>query len=80
MEGTFSNRSSEFMEMVEEVKTLDQLENASFGVIATFASAAAWAPNPNKPPFYLDLPFENGEMLPEIAAKFTAICTLYVIE
>ena len=48
--------------------------------IATLASAAAWAPNPNNPPFYLDLPFAGGEVLPEIAAKFSANRTLYTIE
>jgi enterochelin esterase-like enzyme len=60
--------------------TIDELESANFGVIATLASAASWAPNPGKAPFYLDLPFANGEVLPEIAAKLSANRTLYVIE
>ena len=79
MEGTV-NSNTEFMKSVEAITSLDQLEGASFGAIATFASAAAWAPNPNNPPFYLDLPFANGGVRPEIVAKFEANRTLYTIE
>ena len=80
MEGTMTTINAEFTNSVESVSTVDQLESASFGVIATLASAAAWAPNPDNPPFYLDLPFESGEVRPEIAAKFSANRTLYAIE
>jgi enterochelin esterase-like enzyme len=70
----------EFMEKVEAISTFVQLEDASFSTKAILASSAAWAPNPDKPPFYLDLPFENGEVRPEIAAKIKANRTLYTIE
>jgi len=81
MEGTMLNTDPEFIKRVNNIKTVDQLESASFGVIADLASAAAWAPNPENPPFYLDLPFnENNEVLPEIAAKFSANRTLYIID
>jgi len=81
MEGTMLSTSPEFIKSVNEIKTVDQLESASFGVMAILASAAAWAPNPKNPPFYLDLPFnKNNEVLPEIAAKFSANRTLYVID
>ncbi len=79
MDGAVTN-NIEFMNSVEAITTIDQLQGANFGVIATLASAAAWAPNPNKPPFYLDLPFANGVVLPEIAAKFSANRTLYEID
>jgi len=79
MEGSV-NSNTEFMKSVEAITSLDQLEGASFGAIATLASAAAWAPNPTNPPFYLDLPFVNGEVRPEIVAKFEANRTLYTIE
>ncbi len=79
MEGAVPS-NTEFMNAVEAITTIDQLEDASFGVIATLASAAAWAPNPDNPPFYLDLPFENGEVRNDIAAKFAANRTLYVID
>jgi enterochelin esterase-like enzyme len=36
------------------------------------AQAAAWAPNPQNPPYYFDLPFnEKGELQPLIAEKWT---------
>jgi S-formylglutathione hydrolase FrmB len=38
----------------------------------TLARAAAWAPNPAKPPLYLDLPTKNGEVVPEVAVKWAA--------
>ena len=80
MEGTMLEASPRMMESVEAITAVDQLEGAGFGTIATLASAAAWAPNPENPPFYLDLPFKDGEVLPEIAAKFSANRTLYVID
>ena len=79
MEGTFLS-NPEFMEKVEAITSFEQLEDALFGATATLASAAAWAPNPDKPPFYLDLPFANGEVRPEIAAIIMANRTLYTIE
>jgi enterochelin esterase-like enzyme len=80
MEGFYTATSPEFINSVEAITTIDQLESASFGVIATLASAAAWAPNPKNPPFYLDLPFADGEVGQEIAAKFSANRTLYIID
>jgi len=79
MEGT-TVPDEEFMKSVEAVTTLDHLKDASFFVIATFASSAAWAPNPNNPPFYLDLPFANGRVRQDIANKIAANRTLYTID
>jgi enterochelin esterase-like enzyme len=79
MEGTVSS-NPQLIENLESIHSLEQLETASFGEMATLASAAAWAPNPQKPPFYLDLPFVEGEIDQEIAAKFSANRTLYIIE
>ena len=80
MEGTMMDSSPDFRKRVESISTIDQLESAGFGIIATMASAAAWAPNPNNPPFYLDLPFKETEVIPDINAKFSANRTLYVID
>lgn len=80
MEGTMANMRPEFIKNVEVIKSVEQLEPASFGVMATLASAAAWAPNPKNPPFYLDLPFKDGEVLPEIDAKFLANRPLYTVD
>src|SRR5262249_41243716 len=34
--------------------------------------AAAWSPNPTRPPLFLDLPIEDGKGRPDIVAKWTA--------
>jgi enterochelin esterase-like enzyme len=80
MEGTMLETSADMMKSVEEITTVEQLESAGFGAIATLASAAAWAPDPGNPPFYLDLPFAGGEVLPEIAARFVANRIFYMID
>lgn len=54
----------------------DELAKASFGAKALFASAAAWSPNPNNPPFYLDLPSKDR---PEIAALWAANAPLALV-
>jgi S-formylglutathione hydrolase len=53
---------------------------ADFGTKAALASAAAWSPNPKNPPLYLDLPYKNGEMQPQIVAKWQANAPLSMID
>lgn len=79
MEGSVSS-DPEFMESIAAIRTVEQIEDASFGASATLASLAAWAPNPRKPPLYIDLPFQNGEVRDDIASKIAANRTLYVID
>ena len=47
---------------------------------ALAAQAAAWAPNPNNPPQYFDLPTKDGEILPLIAAKWPANSPLIMVD
>lgn len=42
------------------------------GAQGSLARAAAWAPNPDNPPLYLDLPTKSGEVVPEVAVKYAA--------
>lgn len=56
----------------EAIKTMEDFEKTDFGTKAMFAVAAAWSPNPDKPPFYLDLPVMNGENQLNIQAKWIA--------
>ena len=42
-----------------------------FGNVA-YGLAAAWAPNPNKPPLYFDEPIVNGEPQPLVIARYAA--------
>jgi S-formylglutathione hydrolase FrmB len=67
------------MEGLEAITTLEQVEQASFGVKATFASAAAWSPNPAKPPLYLDLPTEGGKARPDVLARWVANAPLATV-
>lgn len=55
-----------------ELVTSVEEARGSRGAQGTLARAAAWAPNPDNPPFYLDLPTQNGEVVPEVAVKWAA--------
>ena len=48
-------------EALAAVKTPADSAKLPFGVRAQLAAAAAWSPNPNKPPLYLDLPAPGNE-------------------
>src|SRR5205085_63991 len=56
----------------DQVKTWEDVEGAGFGTKAQLASAAAWSPNPKKPPFFIDLPTVNGQTDALILAKWAA--------
>lgn len=64
----------------EDVKTVAEIAKADFGTKAQLASAAAWSPNPNKPPLYLDLPTENGQPQPMVLAKWAANAPLAMVD
>jgi len=66
-----SPRGGERAMAMEAIRTPEELE-ASQGALRTFAVTAAWAPNPDNPPFYFDLPTKDGEVIPEVAARFAA--------
>ena len=55
----------------ESVKTIAEARD-NRQAQGTLARAAAWAPNPSKPPLYLDLPTKNGEVQPEVAVRWAA--------
>ena len=52
-------------------------EKLSWGERATLAAAAAWSPNPQKPPLYLDLPGTDGG---EVLAKWAANAPLAFVD
>lgn len=60
--------------------TPEQIEDASFFEIAALATSAAFAPNPQNPPFYLDLPAKDGSPRQDIMNKITANRTLTIID
>ena len=65
---------------LDAVKTPADSAKLPFGLRAQLASAAAWSPNPKKPPLYLDLPVENGEVRQDVMAKWAANAPLAFIE
>jgi enterochelin esterase-like enzyme len=65
---------------LEAVRSMDDFAGLSFFAHATFASAAAWSPNPNNPPFYLDLPTRDGEARPDVLARWNANAPLAFID
>ena len=70
-EGTVRGRGAGQPSAAELVKTMEEARG-NRGAQGTLARAAAWAPNPANPPFYLDLPTKNGEVVPEVAVKWAA--------
>ena len=62
------------------VKTIEDTQKLPWGLRAQLASAAAWSPNPNKPPLFLDLPVENGVARPDILAKWAANAPLAFVD
>jgi enterochelin esterase-like enzyme len=57
---------------LESLTTLEEITATGFGGRTTFAVSAGWAPNPDKPPFYLDLPTENGAPREDVLALYRA--------
>jgi enterochelin esterase-like enzyme len=63
---------AEIEKALADVKTPADSAKLSFLARATLATAAAWSPNPNKPPLFLDLPVANGQPQPEVLGKWAA--------
>jgi S-formylglutathione hydrolase len=64
----------------EAVENPADVHKADFGTKAILASAAAWSPNPNNPPLYLDLPTKDGQPRPDVLAKWAANAPLAMID
>jgi hypothetical protein len=47
---------------------------------ALSAQAAAWAPNPKNPPQFFDLPTQDGQLQPLVAAKWVANSPLVFVD
>jgi enterochelin esterase-like enzyme len=69
----------EAMESLAQLERREDLEKQHFMVQATLAAASAWSPNPNKPPFFLDLPLA-GDAQNEVLAKWAANAPLAFVD
>jgi enterochelin esterase-like enzyme len=72
--------NAEAAALLEAIKTRDDLAKVPFTARGQLAAAAAWSPNPNKPPLFLDLPTEAGQQRPDVLAKWTANAALAFID
>jgi S-formylglutathione hydrolase FrmB len=77
-QGGPSNPANE--KALEAVKTPADSANLPFGLRTQLASAAAWSPNPNNPPLYLDLPTKDGTPRPDVMAKWAANAPLAFVD
>lgn len=75
-----ARQGSERVAKAAAVRSHAEIAAADFMTKAVLASAAAWSPNPNKPPLFVDLPWEDGEFRPQIAAKWAANAPLATLD
>jgi enterochelin esterase-like enzyme len=72
--------NSDLEKTLANAKTPEDVSALPFGARAQLASAAAWAPNPKAPPFFLDLPTKDGVPQPDVIARFAANAPLAFID
>jgi S-formylglutathione hydrolase FrmB len=65
---------------LEAVKSPADSAKLPFLLRAQLASAAAWSPNPQNPPLYLDLPTKGGEVQADVLAKWAANAPLAFVD
>ncbi|MGE6694286.1 alpha/beta hydrolase [Sphingobium limneticum] len=65
---------------LEAVKAPAESAGLPFILRAQLATAAAWSPNPQNPPLYLDLPVKDGKVRPDILAKWAANAPLAFVD
>jgi S-formylglutathione hydrolase FrmB len=64
----------------EAIHSMEEFAQAGFGPKSNWALAASLSPNPKNPPYYFDLPTKNGEVRPDVAAKWAASAPLAMID
>lgn len=77
--GANMNPSMAQFESVLAVKNDEDIAEAGFGESAMLASAAVWSPNPDNPPFYIDLPFRDGVLQQDVVARWVANAPLVMV-
>ena len=66
--------------VVAGMKTPSDGANLPFFTRAQLATAAAWSPNPQNPPLFLDLPTKDGTPQPDVIARWTANAPLAFLD
>jgi len=62
------------------LKSIEEATKLGWAERAQLATAAAWSPNPLKPPLFLDLPVQDGAVQPEVLAKWAANAPLAFVD
>jgi S-formylglutathione hydrolase FrmB len=65
---------------LQAVTTPEESATLPFFLRAQLAAAAAWSPNPQNPPLYLDLPTRDGVVQPDVLARWAANAPLAFID
>ncbi|MDR7156189.1 enterochelin esterase-like enzyme [Sphingobium xenophagum] len=65
---------------LEAIQSPTDSAGLSFPLRAQLATAAAWSPNPRKPPLYLDMPMKDGVVQPDVVAKWAANAPLAFVD
>jgi len=68
------------MAKAEAIHSRDDLAKADRGAMTMLAEAAAWSPNPQNPPFFFDLPSQDGKVQPEVVARWVANAPLAMLD
>jgi S-formylglutathione hydrolase FrmB len=71
---------AEVLARLEALQTREESTSLGFLERATLAVAAAWSPNPGKPPFYLDLPAGEDAARAGVLAQWAANAPLSMVE
>ena len=71
---------SDLEKTLEAVKTPADSASLPFFARAQLASAAAWSPDPQNPPLYLQLPTRGGEPQADVLAKWAANAPLAFLD
>jgi len=66
--------------VLEAIKSPAEAVKADWFARATLAAAAAWSPDPQNPPLYLDLPTKNGVVQPTVLARWAANAPLAMLD
>jgi enterochelin esterase-like enzyme len=74
------NTQGAAMGKAEAIRSAADLAKTDFGTRAMIASAAAWSPDPENPPLYLDLPVKDGKPQPLVEAKWDANSPLAMLD
>jgi S-formylglutathione hydrolase len=78
---SFASRlTPQMISEMEAVHTDADFAKAGFLTKALFASAAAWSPDPQNPPFFVDLPTGDEREREMVTAKWTANAPLAMID